>query len=347
MRGLRQSLILSAVLALVLPLLACGGGGGSGGGAPERTPITVTSLPSAFLAPLYIAEKDGIFAREGLDVNIVELQSGADGVPAVVSGSSQYADIGFDDLTRLAGQGEHGLVMVHNLVRRVTFALVMNTKVAQQRGVSRQSPIEQRYAALKGLRLGVTAPGAATDRYLRYYLREAGLDPDRDAQIIAIGDGASLLAALETGQIDAYQLSPPTPYVAQAAGFGTVLIDGSAGDVPVFSNFAYTGFATNRDWAQQHPEATKAFSRALNAAMQQVRADPAAAADKIADRVSGIDPAILRQTLQALLPALSQDGCFSPDAVRTTLTTMHDVGITPTEGDPAEGALWTNAYNTC
>jgi NitT/TauT family transport system substrate-binding protein len=342
MRGLRQSAILGA-LALLIPVAACGGDSSPG----DLTKITVTSLPSAFLASMYVADKQGIFEREGLDVEIVELQSGADGVAAVVSGSAQYADIGFDDLTTLAAEGEESLVMVHNLVGRVTFALVMNPDVARERGVSRESGIEERYAALKGLRLGVTSPGAATDKYMRYYLRQAGLDPERDAEIIAIGDGASLLAALETGQIDAYQLSPPTPYVAQAEGFGTVLIDGAAGDVPLFSNFVYTGFATNRQWAEDNPEPARAFSRALNTAMAQVTADPNAAAAEIVDRMSAGDVAIIQQTLGALMPALSQNGCFDAGAVQTTLATMHDVEITPSAGDPAEGVLWTNAYNDC
>lgn len=340
----RKSAILGSAIALVLTLAACGGDSAGQGG---RTALTVTSLPSAFLAPLYIAEKDGTFQREGLDVTIVELQSGADGVPAVVSGSAQVADMGFDDLATLAAEGEKSLVMVHNLVRRVTFTLVMNPNMARERGVSRASPIEQRYAALKGLRLGVTSRGAASDRYLRYYLREAGLDPEKDAEIIAIGDGSSLLAALETKQIDAYQLSPPTPYVAEAEGFGTILIDGAAGDVPALADFAYTGFAANRAWAEENPETVGAFTRALNSAMDKVQADTAAAAEQIAERMSADDLGILEQTLDALLPALSRDGCFDAESIRTTLATMHDVGITPAEGDPAEGALWTNDYNDC
>lgn len=343
MRGLRQSAI-TGVLALTIPLAACGGGDSAAG---DLAPITVTALPSAFLASLYVADQQGIFEREGLDVEIVELQSGADGVAAVVSGTAQYADIGFDDLTTLTAEGEDSLVMVHNLVGRVTFALVMNPEVARERGVDRNSPIEQRYAALEGLRLGVTSPGAATDKYMRYYLREAGLDPERDAEIIAIGDGASLLAALETGQIDAYQLSPPTPYVAQAEGFGTVVIDGAAGDVPLFSEFVYTGFATNRGWAQDNPEQARAFSRALNTAMAQVSADPGAASAEIVERMSADDVDIIAQTLDALMPALSRDGCFDQQAVQTTLATMHDVEITPAAGDPAEGVLWTNDYNDC
>ncbi|WP_083661768.1 ABC transporter substrate-binding protein [Actinophytocola xanthii] len=339
MRVLARYLALASVVGLVLPLAGCTGS--------ARTQITVASLPSAFPAPMYVAERDGTFEREGLEVTIVELQSGADGVAAAVSGSAQIADIGFDDLVTLAEEGEEGLVMVHNLVRRVTLALVMDQEVARERGVSRSSPLPERYAALRGLRLGVTSPGAASDRYLRYYLREAGLDPERDAEIIAIGDGSSLLAALETDQIDAYQLSPPTPYVAEAEGFGTILIDGAAGDVPALADFAYTGFAANREWARGNPDAVRAFTRALDTAMETVRADAAATAEQIADRMSEDDVGILRRTLEALMPALSTDGCFEAEAVRTTLTTMHDIGITPAAGDPAESALWTNEYNDC
>jgi ABC-type nitrate/sulfonate/bicarbonate transport system substrate-binding protein len=338
MRGLRQSTFLG-VVALVIPLAGCSDEG--------RTEVTVASLPSAFLAAMYVAERDGTFEKEGLDVNIVELQSGADGVAAAVSGSAQIADIGFDDLVTLTEEGENGLVMVHNLVRRVTLTLVMNSDKAKELDVTRDSPLEERYAALKGLRLGVTSTGAASDRYLRYYLREAGLDPEKDAEIIAIGDGSSLLAALETGQIDAYQLSPPTPYVAESEGFGTILIDGPAGDVPALSDFAYTGFAANRDWAKGNADTVRAFTRALNTAMGKVQKDAAGMAAEIAERMAEDDVAVLQRTLEALLPALSTDGCFDATAIRTTLTTMHDVGITPAEGDAAEGALWTNEYNDC
>jgi NitT/TauT family transport system substrate-binding protein len=331
--------ILAAAL-VVLPLAGCAEepGGGS---------ITVSALPSAFLASLYIAEQDGLFEKEGLDVNIVELQSGADGVAAIVSGSAQYADLGFDDLATLAAEGEDSIVMVHNLVRRVTFTLVMNPDVAREKGITRDSPIEERYAALEGLRLGVTSPGAASDKYMRYYLREAGLDPERDAEIIAIGDGASLLAALETNQIDAYQLSPPTPYVAETEGFGTIIIDGPSGDVPRFADFAYTGMAVNRTWAEENADSAKAFSRALNAAMTQVQEDSDAAAAKIVERMSAGDLPVLQRTLDALLPALSVDGCFDAAAIEDTLAVMHEVEITETAGDPAEGALWTNDYNDC
>ena len=44
--------------------------------------------------------------------------------------------------------------MNHNILNRVTLTLVMNPDKAKELGVSRDSPLEERYAALKGLRSG-------------------------------------------------------------------------------------------------------------------------------------------------------------------------------------------------
>jgi NitT/TauT family transport system substrate-binding protein len=344
------------VMVLALLLAGCGGGGdgdaGGGGGGGSQAPagptkITVASAPNVFLTGMYIARDRGIFQKEGLEVEIVEVEAGTDSVAALVSGNAQFADIGLDDLANLAGEGEEGLVMTHNILSRVTLTLVMRADVARQRGVTRQSPLPQRYAALKGLTIGITSPGAPTDNYMRYYLRQAGLDPDRDAEIVALGGGSNLLAALEENKIQAYHLSPPTPYVAEAEGFGVVLIDGPAGDVQEFSNFLYTGWATNREWAADNPEQAKAFSRALKAAMEAVKADPAAAAKEVADDVGTQDVAQVERTLNAFLPALSVDGCFTDQTVTASLGTMKQVGLLEGEADPKAGGLWTNDYNGC
>lgn len=331
----------AAVVAL--GLAACSG---DADGA-EVTSIKVASMPNAFLAPLYVAMDEGIFEENGLDVELVELQSGLDGVSAVVSGNAQYADIGLDDLAGLVSEGEESMLMMHGLVGRLTLTLVMDSDLAAELGVDRDSPIEERYAALEGLNIGITSPGAATDKYMRYYLRQAGLDPERDANLIAIGAGSSLLAALESKQIDAYHLSPPTPYVAESGGFGTILIDGPDGDVPTFSDFVYTGFAGNREWAENNTEAAEAFSESLRQAMEQVAADPAGVAELMLAHLGSDDLEVTQQTLEAMLPALSDDGCFSAEAVESSLATMDEAEILDFETDAAEGALWTNQFNGC
>ena len=338
----------AGLLAVVALLLAsCGGGGSEQGAGGGTAKVTVASAPNVFLAAMYTARDRGIFRDEGLEVEVVEVEAGTDSVAALVSGNAQFADIGLDDLANLAGEGEEGLVMTHNILSRVTLTLVMRADVARQRGVTRRSPLKERYAALKGLTIGITSPGAPTDNYMRYYLRQAGLDPERDASIVAVGGGSSLLAALEQNKIQAYHLSPPTPYIAESKGFGVVLIDGPAGDVKELSNFLYTGFATNREWAQDNPDRAKAFSRALKRAMEAVKTDPAQVARQIADDVGTQDVAQVERTLKAFLPALSADGCFTDQTVSSSLGTMRQVGLLDKEADAKRGALWTNDYNGC
>jgi len=331
-----------------LLLAACGGGGtGEGSGDGEMPTIQIASAPNVFLSALYVAQEAGYFTEEGVNVEVVEIEAGTDSVAAFVSGNAQVADVGFDDLLELASEGEESLIMVQNILNRVTLTMVMNPDKAEELGVTRDSPLADRYAALEGLRIGITSPGAPTDKYMRYYLREAGLDPDQDAEIIAIGGGSSLLAALESNQIDVFHLSPPSPYVAEAEGFGTVLIDGPAGDVEEFSNFLYTAWAANKEWATANPEAMAAFNAALDRAMADIESDPAAAVPAIMEGIASDDEAITQRTLEALLPAMSADGCFTEETVRTSLDIMFDTEIIEEEGDSAEGVFWTNDYNGC
>jgi NitT/TauT family transport system substrate-binding protein len=338
-----------AVVMAAALIAGCGGDdeGGGGGGGAEVTKIQIASAPNVFLAPLYVAEDEGYFEQEGVDAEIVEIEAGTDSVAALVSGNAQIADVGFDDLIELKEEGEEGLIMTHNILNRVTLTLVMDKDKAAELGVSRDMPLEQRYAALKGLRLGITSPGAPTDKYMRYYLRQAGLSPERDAEIIPTGGGSSLLAALESDQIDAFQLSPPTPYIAEKNGFGTVLIDGPAGDVQEFSDFLYTAFAANKEWAEENPEAAAGFSRALKKAMTKIEQDPDAAAEQILDHLGTDDIEVTKRTLNALLPAMSKDGCFEAESVKTALDTMLQTKIIESEGDPAENVFWTNQHNEC
>jgi NitT/TauT family transport system substrate-binding protein len=335
--------------ALVVLAAGCGGSSGddeAAGGAQQQT-ITIASAPNVFLSALYVARDDGLFAREGLKVNIVEVESGNDSIAALAAGKAQYADVGFEDLAELRSEGDDSVVMVHDILNRVTLTLVMRKEIAEQRGVTAQSPLQDRLRALRGLKIGITSPGAPTDTYMRYYLGSVGLNPERDAELVPLGGGSALLAALERGQIDAYHLSPPTPYVAAEQGFGVVLIDGPKGEVPELNNFDYTAWASSREWVEENQETALAFSRALNAATQKVKSRPDAVADQILDDLGSEDKATVVRTVRGMSSALSDRGCFDQAVVQRTLDTMLRLKILEEQADAADGELWTNAYNGC
>ncbi|MGW3627194.1 ABC transporter substrate-binding protein [Streptomyces sp. NPDC000880] len=327
-----------------LLLAGCGSGATSGDGV---TTIKIASAPNVFLSALYVAQDDGLFANENLKVEIVEVESGNDSIAALASGRAQYADVGFEDLVELSSQGEDSIVMAHSILNRVTLTLVMSKKTAESKGVNMNGPVQDRLRALKDVKIGITSPGSPSDTYLRFYLRSVGLNPDRDVEIVPIGGASALLAALEQGQIGAYNLSPPTPYIAEQKGFGMVIVDGPKGEIEALDDFSYTSWGVNREWATKNAEAAAAFSRALTTATKKIKSDPAAATDQILDHLGGYDRAEVLRTLEAMKGALSDDGCFKTDVVQGTLNTMLELEVIDEKADAAEGAFWTNEYNDC
>jgi NitT/TauT family transport system substrate-binding protein len=335
--------IAGATIASLL-LAGCGGEATSGDGV---TTIKIVSAPNVFLSALYVAQDDGLFAGEKLKVEIVEVESGNDSIAALASGQAQYADVGFEDLVELSAQGENSIVMAHSILNRVTLTLVMSKKVAESKGVDVDGPVEDRLRALKGLKIGITSPGSPSDTYLRFYLRSVGLNPDRDVEIVPIGGASALLAALEQGQIGAYNLSPPTPYIAEQKGFGTVIVDGPKGEIEALDDFSYTSWGVNREWAKENAEAAAAFSRALTTATKKIKSDPAGTTDQILKYLGGYDRAAVVRTLEAMSSAQSDNGCFKTEVVRGTLDTMLELKVIDEKADAAEGVFWTNEYNDC
>lgn len=332
----------SAAVAVLLVLVA-----GCGQAGQEAKKITIASAPNVFLSALYVAKDDGLFAKEGLTVEIVEVESGNDSIAALASGQAQYADVGFEDLAELRKAGDDSVVMAHDILNRVTLTLVMRKEVAERKNVTAASPLRDRLSALKGLKIGITSPGSPTDTYMRYYLASVGLDPERDVELVPLGGGSALLAALEKGQIDAYHLSPPTPYVAAEKGFGVVLIDGPKGEVPELDKYDYTAWATSRQWAEENAQTATAFSRVLAQATAKVKQQPDAVAGQIMDDLGSNDRATVLRTVKAMTSALSEKGCFDPVVVQRTLDVMLRLKILEEKADAAEGRLWTNEYNGC
>ena len=181
-------------------------------------------------------------------------------------------------------------------------------------------------------RSGSPSPArSATSLYARYFLRRAGADPERDASLVAIGDGTALLAALRTRQIQGYVLSAPTPQIAEREGFGTILIRPSQGDVPELTDFAAVVLVTGQQHATRNPEQVSAFLAGLTRARRMVveAARSAPVRGVVQKYFPGMTDEVLAISLDDILPALSPDGRLSEPMIRRTLEVLVDTGQIP------------------
>ncbi len=94
-------------------------------------------------------------------------------------------------------------------VNKYASNVVIKKSVLEKLGVSEASPVDRKIAALKGLRLGTTGPGAAPDALFRWLAVTGGMNPNSDMRLVTIqGGGPGMLAGLQQDVIDGFAVVP-------------------------------------------------------------------------------------------------------------------------------------------
>lgn len=305
--------------------------------------ITQAGFRVLYMAPIFVALDKGLFKARDVDFTFTEIDNGALGMAAVLSGDAQISDLDPLGVAQVKKEGKSPL-MIYNLVDRVTLDLVMRNEALKKTGVDVKAPVLERAKALKGLNIGITRAGAPTDIYARYFLMKAGLDPERDATLIQIGGVPALDSAFRSGRIDAFLLSPPLPQTLENAGIGTILIRNTAGEMPELTDTCYDALFTTAEYARANGPALKAYAHAIQDAVKWIKGNRDDALKLLGEKwFKDTKPESLALSLDALMPAVSASGTFTAAALRKYLDVFKSIGQ-GTETDLTEGVLWTNEF---
>jgi len=312
-------------------------------GAGQTMKLKHTGFRVLYMAPVYLAIEKGFFKEEGLDVEYVEIDSGILGNASLIGGQAHFSDTDPLQAAQVKDQGI-SLMMVYNLVNRVTLDFIMRTDVAERLRITRQTPIMDRFRSLRGLSIGITRPGAPTDVFPRYFMTRAGLNPDRDAQLVQVGGVPALGAALKSSRIDGFMLSPPLPQTLEREGAGRIIIKNTAGDVPELASVTYVALSVTEPFARHNPRLVRSYLRAIGKANAWMRKNQDEALKILNTKYFSDTPAdVLKTSWEALLPAISADGKFSEAGIKGYLGVFDSVGR-GVKAETGEGGLWSNQY---
>jgi NitT/TauT family transport system substrate-binding protein len=226
----------------------------------------------------------------------------------------------------------------------VTLDLVVANRILQGTNVTPSSPLADRYRVLRGKKLGISTPGSPSDIFLRVMLKGAGIDPDKDVTLVRVGSIAGLFAALKSGQVDGYILSPPSPQQAESAGVGTILVRNTRGEDPSIAKLSYVNLCAAQDYVSKNPAVIRAWTKSIQQANDWMRTHQDETEQILSKRFPDVDPNTWKVGFPALLPAISKDGQFSQPAVQQSLQVYKDYGVIQSIPDTKEGQLWTNKY---
>ena len=253
--GILRVVGLTSVGLVVMLNVGCGGHSGSPKvSGLEKTTLTVGAVPVADEAGLYIAQDDGLFAAQGLNVKIDSIVSSADatkgqndGTYDITAGNSvSYIQ---DQVT---GQSNLEIIAEGSLMQPGTQALytLPGSSVTDVRD-------------LKGKRIGVNALNNIGTLLISSVLQEYGLSP-RQVHFVPL-NFPDMGQALKRHEIDVAWL--PEPFgSADAESMGLQMLCDL--DQGATANFPVGWYVVTKAWAKRYPHTMAAFLTALRAGQE-------------------------------------------------------------------------------
>jgi NitT/TauT family transport system substrate-binding protein len=254
-----------------------------------------------YYLPLTLAERLGYFKEQGLNLTINDFAGGSQSLQALVGGSVDVVAGAYEHTIRMQAKGQD----IRAIIETGRFpGIVLAVK-------KDKAPQVKTFADLKGLKIGVTAPGSSTNFFVMYLMVKAGLQPT-DASYIRVGAGPTAVAAVKRGEIDALVNLDPVITKLQQDGDIVIMADTRTeeGNMKLFggNNPAAVLYIKN-DFIEKNPVTTQ---RLVNAMYKALKWLEKASADDVAKTVPETyyigDRALYVSAFNASRPMYSKTG---------------------------------------
>lgn len=262
------------------------------------------ALPAATLEsmPIYIAQTEGFFKKRGVEVDLITSRGGGEAMKAYIAGEVNIVATGFPEVGLMKSRGVD-VELFFAQTSRVPFSLI-----------SRKDLALKSVADLKGKTVAVTSPGSLTSNLARYFVKEAGLDPDKDVSFVSVGGGGEILGALKSNRADAAMLFEPFVTLGVQQGIVDVLVD-----VPEKLNaFQSSPLSTSKAFLNKSPKEAQAIFDALVDAVQVIHNDKAKTLEVARKVFANADMKVLEGALARLEKSYSYDGKFNRENISQT-----------------------------
>jgi len=308
--------------------------------AAAQTKVTIAVGGGACLCylPTVLAKQLGEFDKAGLDVDLVDLKGGSDALKAVLGGSADVVSGYFDHCVNLAAKKQElKAFVVYD--RYPGLVLVVSPKHTAE-----ISSVKD----LAGKKVGVSAPGSSTDFFLKYMLKKNGLDP-AGTSVIGVGLGATAVAAMEQGQIDAAVMLDPAVTVLQGSHADLKILSDTRTQKDTLAVFGgeYPGGAlySASGWVTAHPKEVQALTNAIVSTLTWIHAHSAEdIMAKMPPEMVGKDKALYLAALKNTIPMFSETGTMDPKGAAAVLAVFSESSPEVAKANIDVSKTYTNQY---
>ncbi|MYL33810.1 ABC transporter substrate-binding protein [Pontibacillus yanchengensis] len=294
MKKMRLLLYFSLALMVLFPLASCGN---------EPTNIRVAEVTrSIFYAPQYVALEKGFFEEEGLSVDLKTTWGGDKTMTSLLSDGADVALVGSETSIYVYARGASDPV--------INFAQLTQTDGTFL--VAREEQPDFEWEDLNDSTFLGQRKGGMPQMVGEYVLKQKGIDPQNDLNLIQNVEFANIPSAFASGTGDYVQLFEPTASIFEREGKGHIVASfgTESGHVP------YTVFMAKDSFINENKADMEKFTRALYKAQNWVEDHSAGEiADVIQPYFEDTEPKLIETVVDryksqgsyALDPILDQD----------------------------------------
>jgi NitT/TauT family transport system substrate-binding protein len=267
-----------ALIALLTLHLSYGADAGA-----QMTRLNVGySAVSADQLPAWVAKDSGIFAKNGLDVQLIFFTGGTTAILALVSGDVPITQVSGPGLVSSALAGSDAVFVAAGIIS-------LNYVLMGKQGIK---SAEQ----LKGGTLAISRFGSATDSIARFALRRLNLTAGKDVTLIQVGSGPERLNAALTGKVTAAVINPPSSFIAEKRGLTVIADVAKMGLV-----FQHTGAATTKKYIRENPDVVRRYVKSHVEAVHKMWTDKEATIRALGKHMPGVEREILEKSYENVM----------------------------------------------
>jgi NitT/TauT family transport system substrate-binding protein len=274
--------------------------------AADPVPFKIgISAPVVTIFPVWMAEAGGFYAKEGLKVEVINMEGGTRGLQVLLSGEIQAMHVGLAPAVLANKQGAD-LRLVTSTCNTIPITMFTKSGVGM--------------ADLKGKTFGISTFGSETDIAIGILLKQQGLTR-QDVTVSQIGGSSQRFGALVAGRIDVAPLIEPAITLARERGFNPIIDLAAAGTPWIFDSVVVTS-----GYLKQNRDTLTRFVKAYIAGAYLALADETKAKEVIAQKFKTSDPKVIAATYADFKRLMPLDAAPTVDGAKNVLDQLVAIG---------------------
>jgi len=240
--------------------------------ASAQETVRITNIGHGYFSgPLYVAMREGLFEKHGLEADVTFVHGGAIAFQTVFTRDVDFGILSYEHVLTAAAQGRE-IVSVFNVTHRPLNNIVVNNELYEAYA---GESLEERILALRGKRVGAPSAAGSGEKMLGVLAGRFGLQVPGDMELVYLGgDASAYVGAFQADMIDAALPFEPAGVMLQQEGLGRTLVNLMDGEVEDFRDLNFMTVTTHPAMLTENPELVRKVA-AVFAEAQQILLDPA------------------------------------------------------------------------